>query len=125
MTTTTINNVIFGQTRCAGNGEVYAEVYVNGSYAGEAWGTNGTQEGEEASFPTVEEWMEQHPDFDNFGGGISKCCPHCGEEYFSCDEQYWNEYPNSSDMAAGQAWGRHGTGIGMMNALIMRNCNYK
>ena len=109
MTSSTSRNIEFGNICCAGGGEIYVEVYVDGVRFGEAWGLNGTQEGEEPTFPSVEEYYEAHQDaIEAFEGEMYSCtCPHCGKEYFAADDKYRNEYPNSCDMAEGQAWENH------------------
>ena len=107
--TTTSRNVNFGSIKTAGNGEVYAEVYIDGMYFGEAWGLNGTQEGEEAYFPSIEEFYTQNSEaIEAFEAHqYARTCPHCGEEYFSADDKYRNENPNSCDMWQSQEWESH------------------
>jgi hypothetical protein len=113
-------NIEMGNIKAIGGGELVAEVYVDGSFFGEIHGVNGTQEGEEAYFPSLDEYIQKHQsEIDAFvGGGIVKTCPHCGEVYFSCDEKYWDEWPNSSDMAAGQAWDEHWENHCSENAIL-------
>lgn len=100
-----LDKCIKGNGVCIGNGEVLYCLYYNGTEVGEVTETNGTQPFEKAGICTGltlrYKYISEIPE------GYSAKCDICGEVYFSCDDRYRNEWPNSSDIAKSQAYEEH------------------